>query len=96
MRPRSVPVLLAPALALAMAACEPVPPAPAEPDPSRACGADGLQALVGQPASVLAAMTLPSSSRVLRPGMAMTMDYREDRLNIEIDRRARIVRVFCG
>ena len=34
--------------------------------------------------------------RVIRPGMAVTMDYRGDRLNIVVDRNGRIVRAHCG
>ncbi|MFN3973277.1 MAG: I78 family peptidase inhibitor [Gemmobacter sp.] len=87
--------LIAPALMLA-AACtvepipEPMPPA------SPSCGAEGLQGLVGQRASVLQGMAFGSETRIIRPGMAVTMDYRENRLNIEIDTRERIVRVYCG
>jgi len=33
---------------------------------------------------------------VLKPGMAMTMDFREDRLSIEVDEQNRIVRANCG
>jgi hypothetical protein len=36
------------------------------------------------------------NARVLKPGMAMTMDYREDRLSIEVDEQNRIVRANCG
>lgn len=34
--------------------------------------------------------------RVIRPGMAVTMDYRGDRLNLVVDRNERIVRAHCG
>lgn len=92
---RLTALVLVPAV-LALAACEPAEPVPDPPRTGVACGADGLQALAGQPASVLAALTLPAPVRVIRPGTAVTMDYSETRLNIEIDRRERIVRVFCG
>lgn len=61
-----------------------------------ACGAAGMQSLVGQGRDVLAAMTLPTGSRVIEPGMAVTEDYREDRLNIDLDDQGRIARVWCG
>ena len=34
--------------------------------------------------------------RVIKPGMAVTMDYREDRVNIEVDAENRVVLVRCG
>lgn len=60
------------------------------------CGADALQGLVGQPASVLETMKFAGETRIVRPDMAVTMDYRPDRLNIEIDRAERISRVHCS
>lgn len=36
------------------------------------------------------------SFRMLPPGSAMTMDYRPDRINIELDDNNIVVRVFCG
>ena len=60
------------------------------------CGADALQGLVGQPASVLQTMEFGQETRIIRPDMAVTMDYRPDRLNIEIDRAERVTRVQCS
>ncbi|KFN48699.1 I78 family peptidase inhibitor [Arenimonas composti] len=34
--------------------------------------------------------------RVLKPGMMATMDYREDRVNIDVDGDDRVLRVRCG
>ena len=83
------PVL--PAALLALAACEAAPP----PDAADACGAAGYQSLVGAP---LAAVTLPAdlNDRVIRPGEAVTLDFRPDRLNLELDADGTIVRVYCG
>jgi hypothetical protein len=61
-----------------------------------ACGAAGMQDLVGQGRDALAAMTLPAGTRVIEPGTKVTRDYRADRLNIEIDAAGVIVRVACG
>ena len=36
------------------------------------------------------------SVRVLTPGMAATMDYRPDRLNISVGGNGRVERVTCG
>ena len=90
------PLVLCAALSpLVLAACvtEATPPT----DPMAAsCGADGLQGLVGQHRSVLAAMTFRSPVRVIEPGMAVTMDFSPSRLNIELDATGRITRVYCG
>lgn len=84
--------------ALALAACKPEAEAPVAGGvpPDDACGAAALQGLIGQPASVLAAMTFGPATRVLRPGMAVTMDYSPERLNIELDAAETIIRVSCG
>jgi hypothetical protein len=55
-----------------------------------------MQSLVGQGRDVLAAMTLPQGTRVIEPGMAITEDYRADRLNLDLDAGGRITRVWCG
>ena len=73
----------------------PAPGVPSDPV-AQTCSASTLQGLVGQPASVLATMKFGTTVRIIRPGMAVTMDYSPTRLNIEIDRQDRIARVFCG
>lgn len=65
------------------------------------CSADAAQSLLGQPGTsetAQKAMTLTKSKslRWLRPGMAVTMDYRSDRLNITLDDRNVITRISCG
>lgn len=69
---------------------EPLPP---EAD---ACGALALQYLVGQNSAVLAAVDLPHGTRIIPPGTMVTMDYQEDRLNLDIDEANRITRVYCS
>jgi len=64
--------------------------------PPDACGASALQDLVGQPGSVLETMRFSQDLRVIPPGTAVTMDYREDRLNIDLDEAGQITRVWCG
>ena len=86
-------VLLMP---LFLIACVEVP-MPAEPAPTEtACGAADLQDLVGRDAAVLQTMRFGQTVRIIRPGMAVTMDYVPERLNIEIDGNERIVAVRCG
>ena len=86
---------------IAVAGCTTVPatPSPQDPQPptlASTCGADGMQSLVGQPASVLQTMRFGTTTRIIRPGMAVTMDFSPSRLNIEIDTAELITRVSCG
>lgn len=86
-------------VAVLLAACvtREVPvPTPLPPSGPDACGTSGMQDLVGRNRSVLAAMTLPMGSRVIEPGMPITKDYSAQRLNLDLDARGRIVRVWCG
>ncbi len=86
-------------LLMVVAACDPMsnptedPPDMSMPD---TCLADGSQGLVGQPESVLAAMTFVQGTRIFRTGDALTMDFSPERLNIEIGQDGTIVTVFCG
>ncbi|MEF3047906.1 I78 family peptidase inhibitor [Pseudotabrizicola sp. L79] len=82
-------------LALLLAGCV-APEGPDRVPPERgACGAGELQGLVGQSGDVLARMTLPEGTRIIGPVTAVTMDYRPDRLNIDLDAAGRITRVHC-
>lgn len=89
-------------LPFALAACveSEAPPDPGVINPSMppigACGAPDLQYLVGQSETVLQTMKFAGPVRIIRPGMAVTMDYSENRLNIEIDDSGNISRVSCG
>ena len=60
-----------------------------------ACNPNGYGTLVGKS---IAAITLPADRdiRVITPGMAVTLDYNPERLNIEIDQTGVIRRVYCG
>jgi hypothetical protein len=93
---RSAPLLLALAgCAAATAAPEPAPP------PEGKCDIAPLQRFVGQPATadLAAEAQRLSGARTVRwkaPGMAVTMDYRPDRLNIEIDAAQKVVSFDCG
>jgi hypothetical protein len=66
-----------------------------------ACTAEAANAWVGQAASdevVEQARRAAHAdvARVLRPGQVVTMEYREGRLNLDVDERNVIVRVRCG
>ena len=69
--------------------------------PSGPCDATRAQSLVGQSASSELAsealsLTGAKALRWIQPGQAVTMDFREDRLNIELDGGNRVVRISCG
>ena len=84
-------------------ACAAVPPGE---EPPRevgvgACTTEGLQDLAGQPAtSALGVEAMRRSGaralRWIRPGDAVTMDYREDRLNVRLDAENRVEAFNCG
>lgn len=96
--------LLAIAAVLPLAACaasdapaESVPPPPT----AMTCSADAGQGFVGQSASadVGAAILKATGARSLRwgpPRSAMTMDYRQDRVNVIYDDALTITQVTCG
>ncbi|WP_289040251.1 I78 family peptidase inhibitor [uncultured Aliiroseovarius sp.] len=72
------------------------PPAPAPDAFVPRCGQDRLRGLVGQDAAVLREVDLPPATRVVKPDMAVTQDYRPDRLNISITKDGLIDRVWCS
>ncbi|MFA7668908.1 MAG: I78 family peptidase inhibitor [Burkholderiaceae bacterium] len=60
------------------------------------CGANAFKRLVGTAGDKVADDMFPVGTRVLRPGMVMTMDYRRDRLNVVIGESGVVDRVHCG
>lgn len=84
-------------------ACAAVPPDDG-PEPGGSgltCNAEGLGDLVGREATgaLGTEAVRRSGSRTLRwirPGDAVTMDYRPDRLNVHLDARNRVERFACG
>ena len=65
------------------------------------CNADPAQSHVGKPASdanVQAAFKASGAKtmRSIKPGQAVTMDYREDRVNVYQDASGNIERISCG
>lgn len=87
-------LLVLSALLVTAAACQPVEaPAPGTPD---TCAAAGIQHLVGQDVSALAAVLLPEPVRIIRPDEAVTMDFNPARTNIRLDGNERIVEITCG
>lgn len=102
---RTVPFALPAMLAAALAACSaqtppPEPAAPPAADLEPSCGADKLVSYVGHNATddVVTAIGRASgakSVRVIKPDTAVTMDYRPDRLNIDVDANGVIKAFRC-
>ena len=96
-------ILLSVAL-LSTSACATVPPDEREPErrmPAGECNADGAQAHLGEKATAAVGATLlaETGARVLRwvpPRTAVTMDFRADRLNIDVNERGAISGLRCG
>ncbi len=87
-----------------LAACTQMPeretggPQPAQP---MACNADAANGAIGKaPTDAVVQQAQRDAGaatvRVIRPGEAVTMDYRGDRLNIEVSKRDTIASLRCG
>ena len=87
-------------LCLCLAGCVPGPATPPEawvpPPAPGSCGAADLQHLIGQPDTTLATLRFNQPVRLLRPGIAVTMDYSAERLNIKINEAGVITGLTCG
>lgn len=93
-------LLLASTLTLVLSACgggAPVRPAPV----TQACNAADAQFAVGQ----VATATLVEEARrhagaqvvrVLRPGQVVTLEFSEQRLNLDVDAAGRVLKARCG
>ncbi|MCL1636051.1 I78 family peptidase inhibitor [Luteimonas sp. SX5] len=83
------------------AAAETTPSPPPAADVAKRCDAANAQWAVGKPADQTLIDKAVSDSgsqtvRVIKPGEAVTMDFREDRLNIEVDAENNVATVRCG
>jgi hypothetical protein len=96
-----------PLLAISLVGCsqipsgEPMPIPPPRADVVTACGAEKVASFIGQKrnAVTVAEISRLSSAKAIRwisPGMAVTMDYRDDRLNVHLDDKGVIAMVNCG
>ena len=83
-------------------AAPPSPPEATPPEsPAMTCDASKVQWTLGKVAdeALVARAKAESTServRVIKPGMAVTMDYREDRLNLDVDAAGKVTRAYCG
>lgn len=68
--------------------------------PPGGCDAGPAEAFKGQSGDAVAEQARHAAGaatvRVIRPGQAVTMDYRADRLNVELDDAGKVVAVRCG
>lgn len=102
------PAPLFAAALLGLCACaSPPPPAPPttdapEPPPMQAaCNADAARAAIGKQATAEVVEQARKEAgagmaRVLRPGQMVTMEYRGDRLNVDVDAKDVVTGVRCG
>lgn len=73
-----------------------------DPDaPEDTCGLGKAKRFIGVPAgpevlAEIATLVGEKNVRAIRPGDAVTMDFRPDRLNVEIGAGGRIERLRCG
>jgi len=95
-----VPVIV---LLLSVGACSTMPPpSDVTPPPSAGrCNADAARFAIGReptPDLVERARAESGSAtvRVIRPGDVVTMDHREDRLNLDVNERNAITGARCG
>ncbi|GAB2518021.1 I78 family peptidase inhibitor [Lysobacter humi (ex Lee et al. 2017)] len=105
MMPIARPVLIAFAVA-ALAACSTTAAPPmSDPNPpsdgTASCNAAPAQTMVGQvatAANVEQARTLAGAriARIIKPGMMVTMEYIEGRLNIDVDEKNVMTHIRCG
>jgi len=73
----------------------------AMPGPAEICRGESLSQFIGQPASqeLGAKLLAASSARTIRwvpKGGVVTMDYREDRLTVQLDGANRVETANCG
>jgi len=93
-----------PAATTPAAPVAPATPAPATPPGdamAQQCKADSAQSFVGRvadDATVAAARAAAGAGavRVIKPGQAITMDYSDSRLNVNVDAQNKIVKLSCG
>jgi hypothetical protein len=101
-------ILAAGALLTTMTACAAAPPAaggeddvPTVEDPRYVCKAEPAQGLVGRPSSQelgaeAVRLTGAKTLRWISEGAMVTMDYRPDRVNVELDAKNNVTRIRCG
>ena len=80
---------------LALAACQTEETAVQQPD-TDTCGAAALSARIGTPVQDHSFDDATRPYRIIPPNSAVTMDHRPDRLNVDVDDKGVITRIWCG
>ncbi|MBN7136848.1 hypothetical protein A7A76_02080 [Lysobacter enzymogenes] len=86
------------ALGLMLSACAtPIPPT----NVGQSCNAEAARWAIGRAPDAATVERIRSEThsrdvRVLTPGSAATMDYREDRINVDVNDRGAITGLRCG
>lgn len=88
-------------LMLAVAGCTTAPPTTGAAPPTGECNAEGARWAIGQAVNddVVNRVLRDTGSRdarVLRPGQPATMDFRPDRVNVDVNDRGAITGLRCG
>lgn len=88
-------------LALLAGCAQHTPEIPVQGETGHVCNADTLGDLVGKPASgdlgVEAIRRSGAASlRWIQPGTAVTMDFRQDRINLHLDASNMVTSLACG
>ena len=84
---------------LLLSACAQIPGPvlpPVAPVTQDTCNAARYATLIGQDATALERVLLMGPVRVIRPDMAVTMDYSAARINFAVDAGNRITGITCG
>lgn len=97
----SLPALPALVLALSVGACATMAPPPSANPVEGPCNAEGARWAIGQAVNDdvvnrILRDTNSRDARVLGPGDAATMDYRPDRINVDVNDRGAITGLRCG
>lgn len=86
--------------AIALAACATTGDTPSSDlvayEGGAACESRAIQRLARYHISEIDLETMPERYRIIRPGMAVTMDYIETRANLVLDEDDNVVRGYCG
>ncbi|HEY0505585.1 MAG TPA: I78 family peptidase inhibitor [Lysobacter sp.] len=89
-------------LAASLAGCSSAPPAAGGPPPTGGvCNAEGARWAIGSAVNDdvvnrILRDTGSRDARVLRPGQPATMDFRPDRVNVDVNDRGAITGLRCG
>ncbi|MDA9207746.1 I78 family peptidase inhibitor [Octadecabacter sp.] len=93
-------ILVLPFLMLAACDVPPTsPPPPANPIPPAGqdtCNAVQYADLVGQDATALERILIMGQVRVIRPGQPVTLDFRPNRINFNINAKNEVASIRCG